>query len=323
MKSFPLIPAAFFGIVLGLVGLGNTWRVASRLWRLPAAIGETIMLLAIAVWAVVVVLYAAKWFFARAEARAEWEHPVLCCFVGLAPVATMLVALAVLPYARVAAVALFGMGAAGQLGFGVFRTGHLWTGGRDPLATTPVLYLPTVAGSFVSAIVAGALGWSDLGRLFFGAGLFSWLALESVIIGRFYLLAEMPAALRPTFGIQLAPPTVGCVAYLAGPVDLFAEALLGYGLLQALILARLVPWIARRPFAPGYWAFTFGVAALSLAALRLVERGLNSPAFVALAVMLFIVANAVIGGIGLGSVWLLARGRLLPAPLLAAPALVR
>ena len=328
MKSVPIVPAAFFGVVLGLVGLGNAWRVATRLWpaALPTVIGEAVMLLGVLVWALLVVLYAAKWFVAPAEARAEWEHPVLCCFVGLVPVATLLVALAVLPYARGAALFLFGVGAAGQLAFGVYRTGRLWTGGRDPLATTPVLYLPTVAGSFVSAIVAGALGWSDLGRLFFGAGLFSWLALESVVIGRFYLQAEMPAALRPTFGIQLAPPAVGGVAYLAvtaGPPDFFALGLLGYGLLQALVLLRLTPWLAKQPFAPSYWAFTFGVAALALGALRLVERGLDRPGFVALALVLFILANVVVGAIALGSLWLLGRGRLLPAPLLLIPAAVK
>ena len=308
MKSYP-VPASFFGVVLGLIGLGNAWRAATRVWKLPPAVGEVVMLLGVVVWAVVAVLYAMKWQTSRAEAQAEWEHPVLCCFVGLAPVSTMLVGLAVLPYSNAAAVVLFWVGAVGQLGFAVYRTGRLWTGGRDPLTTTPVLYLPTVAGSFVSAIVAGALGWTDLGRLFFGAGLFSWLALESVIIGRFYFQAEMPIALRPTFGIQLAPPAVGCVAYLAvtsGPPDWFSEALLGYGLLQALILARLVPWIARQPFAPSYWAFTFGAAALSLGSLRLVERGLDTLGFQVLAAGLFILANIVIGGIALRSAWQLA-----------------
>lgn len=29
----PSIPAAFFGVVLGLVGLGNGWRLASRIWE--------------------------------------------------------------------------------------------------------------------------------------------------------------------------------------------------------------------------------------------------------------------------------------------------
>lgn len=36
----PIIPAAFFGIVLGLAGLGNAWNAAHQLWHMPALVGE-------------------------------------------------------------------------------------------------------------------------------------------------------------------------------------------------------------------------------------------------------------------------------------------
>jgi hypothetical protein len=78
-------------------------------------------------------------------------------------------------------------------------------------------------------------------------------------------------------GIQLAPPAVGCSAYLSitsGPPDLFAQALIGYALFQVLLMIRLLPWIARQPFAPSYWAFTFGLSALAISCLRFVDRAL-------------------------------------------------
>lgn len=309
------IPASFFGMILGLVGLGSCWRVAAKLWHLPTWIGEAIMLLAVPVWLVLLLLYVSKWLWAREDALAEFEHPVLCCFIGLVPVSTVLVALAILPYAHAIAVVLFVVGAIGQLSFGVYRSGRLWMGGRHPETITPILYLPTVAGSFVSAIVASAIGYREWGALFFGMGMFSWLALESIIMQRLYLMDALPKPLRPTLGIQLAPPVVGCVAYLgltSGQPDTFAQILLGYGLLQALILLRLLPWLFQQPFAASYWAFTFGVAALSLASLRFVERGMTG-AMEGLAALLFIGANIVIGSIALGTVRMLLRGKLLPA----------
>ncbi|HJX19927.1 MAG TPA: dicarboxylate transporter/tellurite-resistance protein TehA, partial [Steroidobacteraceae bacterium] len=90
------MPASFFGIVLGLAGLGGAWRVAARVWELPAVIGESLMLIAGIVWVLMLGLYAAKWIFAREEALRELEHPVQCCFVGLIGIATMLIAIAVL-----------------------------------------------------------------------------------------------------------------------------------------------------------------------------------------------------------------------------------
>jgi len=316
MSNALRVPAAFFGIVLGLVGLGACWRVGHRIWGTPSAISEGIMMAAIVVWALLVALYVAKWIRCRQEAVSELNHPVQCCFVGLFPVSMMLVAFAVLPYDRLLASTLGAIGALGQLVFSVYRTGTLWTGGRDPLATTPVLYLPTVAGNFVSANLASALGFGDLAALFFGTGLLAWIALESVLMHRLYVHAPLAVPLRPSLGIQLAPAVVGCSAYLSmthGAPDLVAKGLLGYGLLQGLILLRLLPWIMKQPFAASYWAFTFGLTAIAFDTMIFVERG-ASGIFPYLAVVLFSIANAGVTVIAIGSIWLVARGRILPAP---------
>jgi tellurite resistance protein len=315
----PIVPAAFFGIVLGLAGLGNAWRAAHEIWHMPALIGEALMALATMVWALLLVLFILRWAFAREASLGEAHHPVQCCFIGLAGVATMLIALAALPYSRISAEILFGVGAAFTLGFALWRTGLLWRGNRDHTATTPVLYLPTVAGGFVTAAVASALGYPDWGQLAFGVALFSWFAIESVLLHRLYTVTTLPLALRPTMGIQLAPPTVGAVAYLGvngGVPDLVAHALVGYGLLQALLLLRLLPWIMEQPFAVSYWGFTFGVTALATAPIRMLGHG-DSGAIAVLAPYLFAGANIAVGLIAFGTLRLIAQRRLLPQ---AAPA---
>ncbi|HLY58334.1 MAG TPA: dicarboxylate transporter/tellurite-resistance protein TehA [Stellaceae bacterium] len=315
-SNLPIVPASFFGIVLGMAGLGGAWRAAHRLWGVPEAVGETLLAVATAVWAVVLLFQILKWIFARQEAIAEAHHPVQCCFIGLIGVATLLIALAVLPYSREAAVILFFVGGAFTVAFAVWRTGLLWQGDRDHVATTAVLYLPTVAGGFVMATAAAALGWPDWGQLAFGGAFFSWLAIESVLLHRLYTAVALAPPLRPTIGIQLAPPTVGCVAYLSvngGVPDLAAHVMIGYGLLQAMILLRLLPWILHQGFSPGFWGFTFGTAALTTATIRLVERGDTGPIAV-LAPGLFIAANVVIGLIALATLHLIIRGRLLTPP---------
>lgn len=310
----PVVPVSFFGMVLGLIGLGGSWRAAHAVYGAPAVIAEAILLAGTLVWAVVLVLYLLKWLLARPLALQEIGHPVQSGFVGLAGVATLLVSVAAAPYARLPAILLLVAGAGFTLGFGVWRTGGLWRGGRDPAAATPVLYLPTVAGCYVMAIACGALGFTDWGQLAFGAGLFSWLAMESVLLQRFQHGEALPPALRPTLGIQLAPPVVGALAYLSvtqGAPDLFARALIGYGLLQLLLVARLLPWILQQPLSPAYWAFTFGLTALATSVLRLVERG-ETGALALLAPWLLAIATLVVAGTSAHSLWLLLRGRLLP-----------
>jgi tellurite resistance protein len=285
-------------------------------------VGEGFAIAAVAVWAIVLALYALKWLLVREAAEREAADPVQCCFIGLVGVATMLAGEAIAPYARGAAEALFVLGAAFTLAFAVWRTGALWRGGRDPATTTAVLYLPTVAGSFVCATVGSGLGYEDWGQLFFGCGLFSWLAVESVLLHRLLTAPALADPLRPTLGIQLAPPNVGAVAYLSvthGPPDVFAHALLGYGCLQAVIVLRLATWIWRGAFNPGYWAFTFGATALATAPLEMVLRG-DSGAVSLIAPATFGLANLVVAFAAIGTLWLLFRGQLLPtAPRTVAP----
>jgi tellurite resistance protein len=195
------VPAAFFGIVLGLTGLAGGWRLAAKVWNITPGIGEAVSLLAAVIWLLLILLYVAKWIWLRSEALAEFHHPVLCCFVGVIPVTTALVGWAIRPYLYRLALTLALVGVVGQLIFGIYRTGALWKGGRDPSTTTPILYLPTVAGSFVSAIVLSAFGHVSWAVPFFGAGLLSWLAIESVLLHRLYVVSELPAPLRPTLGL--------------------------------------------------------------------------------------------------------------------------
>lgn len=312
--SLPLVPASFYGIVLGLAGLANAWRAAHAAWHLTAVVGEALFAVAAFAWLVITVLYALKWILALEYARAEAAHPVQCCFIGLSGVATLLIAQGALPYARPLAVALFSIGASFTFGFGLWRTGSLWQGGRDAGATTPVLYLPLVAGGFVTAATAGALGWADWGEFAFGAALFSWLAIESVLLHRLYTAEPLAVALRPTLGIQLAPPAVGAASYLAigGAPGLPVHLLIGYAIFEALLLARLTRWISEAEFGPAYWAFTFGVTALATAATRVaaVER---HGAMTTLAAVLFGVANVIVLGIAAGTLRLVLQHRLIPS----------
>jgi tellurite resistance protein len=131
----------------------------------------------------------------------------------------------------------------------------------------------------------------------------------------------LPEALRPSLGIQLAPPVVGGVSYLAithGVPDTFAYMMLGYGLYQALMLARLIPWIRQSTFTPSYWAFSFGAAALPTMAIRMLERGATGP-MAWIAPVAFVLANVVIGLMVAGTVRAIVQGKLLPATNVTAP----
>ncbi len=307
------VPTALFGAVLGLGGLANGWRVAGRLWGVPLAIGDALAVAALLVWATVAVLIALKWAKARPAARGEMLHPVMGGFLGLAPVATMIAGVAIGPLVGPLGSALTIAGLLGQAVFSVWFVGRLWTGGRGAEATTPVLYLPTVGGSFVAAMALAGLGLKDASVMAFGAGFVSWLVLEAVMWQRLIHQPALAVPLRATMGIHMAPPAVGLVAYMAatgGTVDLMALMLFGYALLQAAVTARLFGWLSEQPFGAPWWAYSFAISALPTGAMRLAEGGSQTAAL--LAPGLFLVANLIIGWFALRSVMLIAKGKYVP-----------
>lgn len=309
------IPASHFGMVLGLAGLGQTWRAATQLWTLPAIVGETILAASMLVWCVLVIGYVRQAIRRFDWVRAEFLHPVQGGTPALVSAATSLVAMAILPYSTTAAWTLAVSGIVWHVGFSLWHTGTLWQGGRRATDTLPTVYLPTVAGNFTSAAVLGALGRPDWGWLFLGAGLFSWVALESLVIQRLWHPTAVPPPQRPLIGIQLAPPAVCAMAWLAlspGDPKPWVLMLWGYGLFQLLLGLRLGSWLRAQPFVPAYWAYTFGVDATAVATLKLARSGVGSAQVLALPV--FIGTNLLIGYLVICTLHLFAGGRVSQPP---------
>jgi tellurite resistance protein len=306
------LPAAHFGMVLGLSGLGQSWRLAVSYWHVPPVIGEAVLALAGAVWASLLVFYAVQAVSRPVQTRAEFAHPVQGSTPALIGIATLLMTLAVARYSMIAAWVFALAGIGWHLFFALMHTGGLWRGGRDMLDTAPSLYLPTVAGNFTSAAALGALGHSDWGWLFLGAGVFSWLALESLIVMRLWQPDGLPRPQRPLIGIQFAPPVVCGMAWLnlaPGTTDHWLLMLWGYGLFQLLLGLRLWRWLGETPFAPSYWAYTFGIASTTVCALKLALSGV--PVAQTLALPIFLGANAFIGTLTVRTALLLVKGKLL------------
>lgn len=291
------LPAGYFGMVLGIIGMGFAWRYASTIWPVSRSVGDGLVVLAAAIWALLAVAFITRAIRFPWSVRQEMRHPVASSFVSLFPATTMLVSIGFVPWCRPLSLGLFIIGVALQLAYSAWQSAGLWRGNHPSDATTPGLYLPTVANNFISAMACGALGFNDAGLVFLGAGIFSWLSLEPVILQRLRSDGELPAALRTSLGIQLAPALVACSAWLSvngGEADTFAKLLFGYGLLQLLFMLRLMPWYLQQPFNASFWSFSFGISALATTGLHLGHSQPNG-FFHFLAIPLFVFTNLIIG----------------------------
>lgn len=150
------LPAGYFGMVLGTIGMGFAWRYASTLWPVSRSIGDGLVMLAIAMWALLSMAFISRAIRFPASVLREMRHPVSSSFVSLFPATTLLVAIGLVPWWRPLALGLFVPGVALQLAYAAWQSGGLWRGTHPHEATTPGLYLPTVANNFISAMACGA-----------------------------------------------------------------------------------------------------------------------------------------------------------------------
>ena len=146
------LPVGYFGMVLGTIGMGFAWRYASTILPVSHSIGDALVVLAIVMWGLLTLAFLTRAVRFPYSVWQEMNHPIASSFVSLFPATTMLVAIGVTPWARPLALALFCVGVALQLSYAAWQTAGLWRGEHPADATTPGLYLPTVANNFISAM---------------------------------------------------------------------------------------------------------------------------------------------------------------------------
>lgn len=307
------LPVNYFAVALGTGALGAAWRTGASKGMAPDWVGESILAFNAVVWLLLVAFLVHAVVKYRAWVCSFWEHPARTCFFSLIPATTAQVGAALYPYAEVPALTLVVLGAVGQLYFASHRIAGTWRGGHAPEATSPVLYLPTVATNFATATAMGFVGWHDMAMLFFGAGLISWFSIEGAILSRLRTLTPLPQGERGIIGIQMAPPFVGGNAYLAangGTVDWFFLVLTGYGILQLIFLMRLLPWVLEGGFSMSMWGFSFGMGSMVAGGIRLTAVGMLG--FVG--PVLTVVGTAFLIFLWAGTLYLAVKGRLLVRP---------
>lgn len=131
------LPAGYFGIVLGTIGMGFARRYASRVWQVSHWLGDGLVILAMIIWGLLTSAFITRLIRFPHSVLAEVRHPVLSSFVSLFPATTMLVAIGFVPWFRPLAVCLFSFGVVVQLAYAARQTAGLWRGSHPEEATTP------------------------------------------------------------------------------------------------------------------------------------------------------------------------------------------
>jgi tellurite resistance protein len=316
----PRFPVGLFAIPVGLFALAGAWRRGAQFgWDGAVQVGELLAAAALVLLVALLLTYLLKTLRHPQTIAAELAHPVGGSLTGLIPLSSLL---CIVYYGRPAHAGwlLLTLLVLFVIGWIAIRIVSLIaTAALPATVVTPALYIPPVGGGLVGAMALQTLGYPGWAALLFGMGLVSWALLEARVLNRLFEGA-MPEALRPTIGLELAPPTVGTLAAATLWPQLPGELLiigLGIAAGPVVAVAARYKWWGQVPFSIGFWSFSFPVAALAAGVIEVVRRG-HWPASVAALVLGL--ASTVIAFLLLRTLLLAARGRLIPPAPAAAPA---
>ena len=269
--SLEHLPVNLFAAVMGIAGLSIAWRQASQQFGVTPLISAATGLLAILVFLVLGGGYLAKAIRHPAAVAAEFRHPVAGNFFGTITIAVLLLSAVISPVSQPLAEAVWGVGAVATVAFSFTIASRLLQGKIETRHAVPAWFIPGVATLDI-AVAGGTMPmpWAHEVNLFaLAVGTMIALLFFTIIMSRVIHHEPLPAAMIPSLLIMMAPFEVGFLAYtnFTQRVDTFSGLLFYFGLFLFLTLA---PKVFRKgiPFASGWWAISFPMAALASAALK-------------------------------------------------------
>jgi tellurite resistance protein len=291
-------PVAWFAMIMGLGGLTIAWRRTEEVLDLPVSVSPWLLMLATGLFGVLAFFYTVKVVkFPQAAAR-EWGHPVKMHFVPAVSIALILLSIGWLPISAPYSKLLWLAG----VGLHLILTLHVVTQWMhqskfEIVHLNPAWFIPVV-GNILIPIAGVSHAPAEISWFFFSIGLMFWPVLLAIIFYRVIFHGSLPERLMPTLFILIAPPAVGFLSYvkLTGEVDAFARVLYHGALFFTLLLFAQLRWFTRLRFFLSWWAYSFPLAAITVATLAMFEHTGNV-VFLRLAGILLGVATVVIAGL--------------------------
>ncbi|BAB40083.1 hypothetical protein [Oryza sativa Japonica Group] len=278
--------AGYFRISLALSGQALLWRTLSDASTDPRALGPVVRSLPSAafvlLWSLALLtlvalcaLYAARCLLRFPAVRAEFRHHVAMNYLFAPWISWLLLLqaappLLLRPDARPYR-ALWWAFSLPILALDVKVYGQWFTRGRKFLSmvANPASHI-TVIGNLVTARAAARMGWHEGAVAMFAVGAAHYLVLFVTLYQRFLGSDSLPAMLRPVFFLFFAAPSMASLAWdaISASFDTCCKMLffLSLFLFASLVSRPTLFKRAMRRFSVAWWAYSFPLTVLALAA---------------------------------------------------------
>lgn len=306
------MPVSMFSIVMGLAGTTIAVERAEHLWGWSLSPSWVLLAVTALVFVAISLAYLAKFVLHRQHVIAEFNHPIRLSFFPAISIGMLLLAIASMGLFPRVALYLWVAGAAVQLLFTLailsnwmhhetFQVQH----------SSPAWFIPIV-GNILVPIAGVPLGFHEVSWFYFSVGLMMWTPLLAVLLNRFFFHPMIPSKLLPTLFILIAPPALGFISWVKlhnGVVDDAARLFYYFGLFVTLLLLAQAKYFMKVSFALPWWAYTFPVAAMTIATAVMLEK-VGGTFFVMLFPMLLTVLIVLVSVISVRTVMAMLRGQI-------------
>jgi tellurite resistance protein len=268
------LPISLFASVMGVSGLAIATQKLEIMFAWPTIFSSSLLVLSVVLWAGIFIAYTVKVLRYPEALVEELDHPVRLSFFPTSSIGLLLISVILVGINLQVAAVIWWIGAIAQLGFMLiildrwihrehFKVEH----------NSPAWFIPVV-GNLLVPLAGVELGQVAVSYFFFAIGIFFWLPLLAISLNRAFFFSAIPTKLMPTLFILIAPPAVAFLSWVKlheNRVDDFAVLLYFFGLFITLMLISQAKRFIGLKFGLPWWAFTFPLAAITIASFRFYE----------------------------------------------------
>ncbi len=268
-RSLEYFPIQLFAVVMGLSGFVIVMAKAYHLLDMPYFIYKYLLFFDTVVFFLIFITYLFKILLYTQAVKREFYHPIKSAFMATISISFLLLSIAYYDFAPTVSLFFWYIGTPLQITFTLIVLRYWIINKFEVVHSNPAWFIPIV-GNLLIPVVGVDVAPIYVSVFFFSVGLFFWLVLFTIMMYRIVFHHPLAKKLIPTFFIFIAPPAVAFISYFRitnGSIDMISLFLYSIALFTLILLLFMIKLYDVKEFFISWWAYTFPLAAISIATL--------------------------------------------------------
>ncbi len=273
LKNFPI---SFFSVIMGLAGFTLVLQKVELLFKFSSLMSLIMLYVVVTLFIIISIIYSSKIFLFKEEIVKEFNHPIKINFFPTISISILLISMLIIQFNEIISMYLWLFGTSIHFVFTLLILSIWFQNTKyEYIHFNPAWFIPIV-GNMIIPLVGVEFFPFEISWFFFSIGLIFWIVLLTIFVNRIIFHHPLPSKLLPTLFILIAPPAIASVSLikLIGDVNEFILIFYNFGLFLVIFLIFQFKVFKKIEFYLSWWAYSFPIAALTLATYTIYENTL-------------------------------------------------